>query len=274
MNPGFPPGWHYPRIPGHGLERPAVGMGGLNSVSPVMSGGLDSYYVGLWETWCLERGTSPETCHKYAAYLRRPLDASNRWSAKAYKLYYKWRCLQGDQAACEAYKHVRVPQARPDLRVPGLQAILESIEGAGPYRQVYLILLESGLRLVEAVRLIKEYAELECVELGGFKRCLLGRERGRKRSLWAYHLTPVEPMPGISDRRVTSYAEKKRLVPPKYLRKFVATKMAELDIPPHIIDFIQGRSPRTVLEQSYAQLLGAADKHYPRYAEWLRGVRS
>ena len=23
LNPGFPPGRHYPRIPGHGLERPA-----------------------------------------------------------------------------------------------------------------------------------------------------------------------------------------------------------------------------------------------------------
>jgi intergrase/recombinase len=259
--------------PGHGLDRPPAKAPALNSVSPAMESGLDSYYVQAWETWCLERGTSPETCAKYASYLERPLDPGNRWSAKAWKLYYRWRCELGDQTACEDYKRLRVPQAGADLRVPSLEAILGSIERAGPYRLVYMILLESGLRLVEAVRLLRERPRLECVGLDGFERCLLGRERGKKRSLWAYHITPIDtPIEGLTDRRVTSYAEKYRLVPPKYVRKFVATKMAELEIPPHVIDFIQGRAPRSVLEQHYAQLLGLADRHYATYAAWLRRV--
>ncbi|MEB3861455.1 MAG: hypothetical protein GSR84_04455 [Desulfurococcales archaeon] len=238
-----------------------------------MERGLDSYYVQAWETWCLERGTSPETCHKYAGYLGKPLDPQNRWSAKAWKLYYKWRCELGDQTACEDYKKIKVPQAGADLKVPSLESILASITRAGPYKTVYMILLESGLRLVEATRLLREYRSLECVKLDGYRRCLLGRERGKKRSLWAYHITPIEdPIEELTDRRVTSYAEKQGLIMPKYVRKFVATKMAELGVPPHIIDFYQGRSPRSVLLQHYAQLLGAADKEYARYAEWLRSV--
>ena len=229
-------------------------------------------YIRVWETWCRERGASPETCRKYASYLERQLDAGNCWSAKAWKLYYKWRCELGDQTACEDYRKIRVPQAGADLKVPSLDGIIESMKRAGPYRLVYTILLESGLRLVEAVRLLREYESLECVRLDGFHRCLLGSERGMKRSLWAYHITPIEPVSGLTDRRVTSYTEKYRLVPPKLIRKIVATKMAELGIPPHVIDFIQVRVPRSTLLQHYAQLLGVADREYARYAGWLRGV--
>ena len=71
---------------------------------------------------------------------------------------------------------------------------------------------------------------------------------------------------------MTSYAEKYKLVTPKYIRKFVATKMAELGISPHVIDFIQGRAPRSTLLQHYAQLLGVAGREYREYAEWLRSV--
>ena len=167
---------------------------------------------------------------------------------------------------------MKVPQAGADKRVPSLEAVLDSINKAGPYRLVYMILLESGLRLVEAVKLVREYPSLECTRLDGFTRCLLGYTRGKKRALWGYHITPITSIEGLTDRRVTSYAEKYGLVPPKLVRKFVATKMAELGIPFEVIDFIQGRAPRTVLLQHYAQLLGLADKHYATYAAWLRQV--
>ena len=257
--------------PGHGLDRPPARRQAQHIVSPGMDEPIEPYYIRIWETWCLERGTSRETCSKYASYLKKPLDKNNRWSAKAFKLYFKWRCELGDQVACEEYKKLKTPQARADLRVPSLEQVIDSIRRAGLYRPVYLILLESGLRLVEVAGLLRNYHDLECVELDGFYRCLLGRERGMKRSLWAYHISRPEPMK-ITDRHVTSYAKKYNLTPPKYVRKFVATRMAELGIPPHIIDFIQGRVPRSVLLQSYAQLLGVADKHYRVYASWLRSL--
>ena len=259
--------------PGHGLDRPPAKARPLNTVSPVMVDPPSEERILLWETWCRERGTSPETCRKYASYLEKPLDPQNRWSAKAYKLYLKWLCEEyNHQESCGQYKRLKVPQAGADKRVPSLEAVLDSINKAGPYRLVYMILLESGLRLVEAVKLVREYQSLECTRLDGFTRCLLGYTRGKKRALWGYHITPITSIEGLSDRRVTSYAEKYGLVPPKLVRKFVATKMAELGIPFEVIDFIQGRAPRTVLLQHYAQLLGLADKHYSVYARWLRQV--
>ena len=264
--PGFEPGSRARKARTHGP--------GLNIVSPVFIPPPSEERILLWETWCQSRGTSPETCTKYAGYLQKPLDPNNRWSAKAYKLYLKWLCEEYNHAeSCEQYKRLKVPQAGADLKVPGLDDIVESIRKAGPYRLVYLILLESGLRLVEVVKLIREYPSLECVKLDGFERCLLGHTRGKKRALWGYHISPIEDSIGdITDRRVTSYAEKYGLVPPKYVRKFVATQMVTLGIPPHVVDFYQGRSPRSVLMQHYAQLLGVADREYARYAQWLRQV--
>ena len=260
--------------PGHGLDRPAPKAEAINTVSPVFIPPPSEERLELWETWCQALGTSPETCHKYASYLEKPLDPGNRWSAKAYKLYLKWLCEEyGHQESCDAYKKLKVPQAGADKRVPSLEAVLDSINKAGPYRLVYMILLESGLRLVEAVKLVREYSSLECTRLDGFTRCLLGYTRGKKRALWGYHITPIiTSVEDLTDRRVTSYAEKYGLVPPKLVRKFVATKMAELGIPFEVIDFIQGRAPRSVLLQHYAQLLGLADREYTRYADWLRGV--
>jgi len=56
-------------------------------------------------------------------------------------------------------------------------------------------------------------------------------------------------------------------IPWKYVRKYVATKLVELDCPEIAIDFIQGRAETSILRRNYAQILAAADKCYKRYAE-------
>ena len=261
--PGFEPGSRARQA------RPKLEPKAMVSQVPHIQVELDD--LSLWEKWCLGRGASPETCRGYFRYLLEPLDPDNRWSVKAYKSYLKWDCERGRLEACDDYKRVKVPQARPDLRVPGLDEVKRSLQAAGKYRPVYQVLVSSGLRLNEAVHLINSIGALECVGKNGFHRCNLGLQRGKKRAFWAYLVTiPQRPGEPYNARLVTSYAEKNGLVMPKYIRKFVATKMAELDIPPHIIDFIQGRAPRGVLLQHYAQLVGQADKWYPIYAQWLR----
>ncbi len=177
--------------------------------------------------------------------------------------------MDGNDDACEKHKKLIIPAAKPDLKVPSLEQITDSLKRANKYKSVYLVLLWSGLRLNEAVHLINNIDMLECVDKKYFKRCNIGLQRGRKQAFWAY-LLELPRKQEITDRQVTSYAEKNNLVMPKYIRKFVATKMAELDIPPHIIDFIQGRAAKNVLMQHYAQLVGQADKWYPKYARWLQ----
>ena len=229
--------------------------------------------LDVWEKWCRSRGTSAVTCRDYKIYLLKPLNPNNRWSAKAYKLYYKYKCSKGENAYCEAYRKLRTPSASADLKVPSLSEVKHTLEEAKePYRTVYQVLVESGVRLVEAVKLVNNYPMLECTKLNGFQRCLLGYTRGKKQALWAYIVNQPEPKQ-ITAQAVTQYAKKhKDITSPKYIRKFVATKMAELDIPPHIIDFIEGRAAKSTLLQHYAQLLGQADRWYSHYARWLKEV--
>ena len=229
--------------------------------------------VLVWEKWCVENhGSSPDTCETYRRYLEKPLDPENRWSAKAYKLFYRWLCdEQGDEEACKLYKRVKVPKAGEDIAVPSLEDVKRTLENAGPYRIVYWVLLQSGIRLNEALKLLANADKAECVEVNGFYRCKLGWKRGMKRALWAYLLEPLPREPvRFTRKQVYKHAKKHGLVLPKYIRKFVATKMSELDIPDDVIDFYQGRVPERVLNKSYAQKRGKADKWYKVYAEWLR----
>ena len=72
-----------------------------------------------------------------------------------------------------------------------------------------------------------------------------------------------------TENTISRYAHRWDLIRPKYIRKFVAQKMYELGIDPLIIDFIQGRVPRSVLARQYLNLSYLADKQYGKYAEWL-----
>ena len=256
-----------PRPPAYKADSKAERQGG-GFPSPSIH--VDVLLLLDWEKWCVEEhGSSPETCETYRRYLEKPLDQSNRWSAKAYKLYLKWLCNEhGSQEACSQYRKVRVPKAGEDLKVPSLSEVRETLEKAGPFRQVYWVLLQSGLRLNEALKLLRDADRLECVEVNGFYRCMVGWKRGMKRALWAY-LVQLPQKQHVTRYMVESYAKRHGLVMPKYIRKFVSTKMSELDIPDDVINFIQGRAPQSVLERSYASKLGKADKWYKVYAEWL-----
>jgi len=60
------------------------------------------------------------------------------------------------------------------------------------------------------------------------------------------------------------------MVNPKYVRKWVATKMLGIGIPSEIVNFIQGRTPTSILEKNYLNLYSLAMQYYPRYIELLK----
>jgi len=144
------------------------------------------------------------------------------------------------------------------------------------YKAVYRLLLESGLRLREAVRLSNEFHELyEKSEMYERFVCVpLFWIRASKKSFYAYFMHETAKMLRKNGEKLSADATSKvcrryRLVAPKYLRKFVFHKMLELEIPEGVADFIQGRAPKTVGERHYANLKRLADKYYPRYVEFL-----
>ena len=138
---------------------------------------------------------------------------------------------------------------------------------------VYKLLLESGARLSEVVKMLREYNPGLDKEHDGFYEYQLDWERGRKRALVIYHITPVEPGLFVNTESwVTHMSTKHGLVRPKYIRKFVATKMLELSIPSDVVDFMQGRVPRSVLQAHYLDRLVLARRYYPRYAAWVTSL--
>ena len=138
---------------------------------------------------------------------------------------------------------------------------------------VYLILLASGVRLSEAVIFLNTLDKQKFIKISEiavkYPFTLL---RGRKKVFFIYLPQLVaEKLKRTELTRdiVSSYAKRHKLIRPKYFRKFLAQKMFQLGIDPLVIDFIQGRTPRSTLARHYLNLSYLADRQYPKYASWL-----
>ncbi len=256
-------------FPSHGASDMRVIRGKRDGASAALPGEkeLKAFYE-----WCVGKGTSPRTCEQYARYLRKPLDMGNKWSRLAWKAYAKFA---GDE---ELWKSIKVKRSNPDLYVPSDEDVLFTVRQACRVSRelcwVYRLLVYSGLRLTEVARVLGESEDARWVRLQGFYKYPLAWRRGSKQAIYAYSLEKP-PRLRVDPDRVSDWAseakkEEPRIVSPKYVRKWVATKMLSLGIPEEVVNFIQGRVPQEVLSKHYLKLSVLADQYYPRYAEWLR----
>jgi len=170
-----------------------------------------------------------------------------------------------------------------DLHVPKAEEIMESLKRLPEinmkYRAVWLLCLEGGIRLIEAIRLIESFDEDRLTCLNGFCRYELGAFRACKQAYYAYFLTGslrlIKNAAGanLEGRATSSYFGKYGLTPAKYLRKFAFDKMIELGIPESVADFIEGRVPKRIGAKHYMILRRQADHFYPRYAAYLKKIK-
>ncbi len=176
-----------------------------------------------------------------------------------------------------------------DLNVPLEEDIinslrrLKSIERGKRVFALYNLLLDSGLRLVEGVKLFDNLcsgsAELE--KHDSFYVTPLADFRGPKSAYYAfvsgYSLGLAKGCVGETGRKRTTDGVGHHLgvVSWKYLRKFTFDTMTSeaLNIPESVADFIEGRVPKTVGARHYMRLKRKAVQFYPRYSKYLRGVR-
>jgi intergrase/recombinase len=146
------------------------------------------------------------------------------------------------------------------------------------YQALYNLLLDSGLRLVEAVKLLNDFGEV--TRVNGFCRCTLGFFRGSKTAYAGYftkhtceliHLNEEK----VEERAASHYYHIYKCVAPKYLRKFVFNTMISdgFNFPESVADFIEGRVPRKIGARHYTLLLKQADSHYGKYADYLYNLR-
>ena len=265
-----------------GFEPPTTGLGERqaitrsisgergNSQNTIKLGPVGDWELQAWREWCLQRA-SQRTCRDYANYLRKPLSLENRWSVKAYRLYLQWKGEEIPPA-------LKVQSGKPDTRVPSEAEVKLSLLKACNLDErlclVYKLLLESGARLAEIVKMLREYSPERDKQQDGYLEYQLDWHRGKKHSFIIFHLTKPRIEFRNTESWVTHQAMKHNLVRPKAVRKFVATRMLEIEIPRDAVNFIQGRVSEDVLATHYLDRLVLARRYYPRYAEWLRQVYS
>jgi intergrase/recombinase len=210
------------------------------------------------------KNISEETIKKYISCVKQGRKESNN-CIKAWRNFYKL-VLNKDPP-----KDLKPKKTKPDLRVPTLEEVRQTLNAVKQYPTLhtfYRLLLESGSRETEALKVLNDYNPENEINEDGFSIYVLNWVRGQKKSFYLFHVTELKQIK-ISKAYVDKYVKKLNLVPPKYFRKFVATKMAELEIPSQVIDFIEGRTPSDVLTRHYLDLFALAKKEYRKYAEWL-----
>ena len=267
--------------PDHGLERPALGgtppktpNSNYDELKEVITNGYVETFVNnseitannimKFEIALKDKNISKDTIRKYINCIKQNKKDSNN-CIKAWRNFYKL-VLNRDPP-----ETLKIKKTKADLRIPSLDEIRQTLERAKQYPNLYLLyslLLESGIRESEALKILNDYDSTRDRCENGICAYEINWVRGQKGSFYAFHLTQLRRVK-VSKSYIDKYTKKLGLVPPKYFRKFVATKMAELGIPLDIIDFIQGRKPTRVLTQHYVSLFGIAKEHYRKYAEWL-----
>lgn len=176
-----------------------------------------------------------------------------------------------------------------DLYIPSEQEIVESVRRLAErdkgrrYFGLYNLLLDSGLRVIEAVRLFNSLIsggpKLE--RHGDFYITPLGYFRNTKLAYYGFfsdHTLDVIREAGkpLRYKKVMGTATKRfGIVSYKYLRKFAFDTMTSerLNIPESVADFIQGRTPKTVGARHYMRLRRKAIQFYPRYGKCVKSLR-
>jgi len=171
-----------------------------------------------------------------------------------------------------------------DLKVPEEAEIvrdLKKLDGMIPkYRVLWLLCLESGLRLIEAVHLISNFDAEKVQAVNGFCRYQIGAFRGTKQAYYAYFssgtLDLIKGLGGAGLKRgsASSYFRDNAITNPKYLRKFAFDRMIQLEVPESVADFMEGRVATRLGAKHYMAMMRQADLFYGRYAGYLESLRS
>jgi len=169
-----------------------------------------------------------------------------------------------------------------DIKVPEEEQIVSDLKrfASDPlkFQAAYNLLLDSGLRLVEAVKLLNNFPDAERLE--GFYRCPIGLFRGSKQAYYCYiteytYQLVKQLKEKVNKLSISKWLQNHQHTRAKYLRKFVNDVMTSerLNIPESVADFIQGRVPKSIGAKHYMQLKRKADQFYPRYAKYITELR-
>jgi len=129
---------------------------------------------------------------------------------------------------------------------------------------VFSVLAASGIRIMEFVKMMKEYDKDKLIVNHDIAKYPLNYFRGHKRAFYVYmpknltlSLTKIE----YNDDTISHHFSEIGL-PPKYLRKWQYNFLIYQGVPEGVADFIQGRSSESVGSMHYLSKVKQADYWY------------
>ena len=157
------------------------------------------------------------------------------------------------------------------------EAYSELTERYGEDAEVLLkLLVFTGLRLKHIVEMLNTYdpQKLVLVNEEVVRYPMMEYGKGTKKAFWAY--MPRDFAERLERKPITYYQAQPRTthgrVSASTIRKWFSNFMAQRKIPMEVIDFIQGRAPRSVLERHYLNLTVLADEAYSCIVDELKKV--
>ncbi|WP_461865516.1 integrase [Thermococcus sp.] len=141
---------------------------------------------------------------------------------------------------------------------------------------LFLILVFSGIRLSQAVELLKtyDYTKLQVVNEKVAKYPIFSMSKGKKRAFWAYgpreFFEELEPwdVKYTTSKDLVSYDR----VSANTIRKWHYTFLIRQGVPADIADFIQGRASQRVGATHYLNKTLLADEWYSAVVDELKKV--
>ncbi len=243
------------------LESNGDSNGNKTTVISTNAGVTSDKELEKFMKYCLERA-SELTCREYVNYLRKPPSSAFN-SVKAWRMYFK---MKGKK---EELKKLKLRKSGSDLRYVSEEEIRNALAKSDEEsRYIISLLLESGSRLSEVAKILSEYSPEKDKRENSYFIYEINWHRGKKRAYYFFHISPLRKM----DVSYFNIEEKlRRLINPKMIRKFTASKMYELGMRSEVIDFIQGRAPQSIATQHYIYLFTSAKKEYEE--KWVPYLR-
>jgi intergrase/recombinase len=188
-----------------------------------------------------------------------------------------------ERTADKIKKAVPIKKGKGDKVVPTNEDIREAFEYfkqklEPEYYLVALVLLYSGARLEQTLRMLQEWDPKYLVFKDGFARYEISHlSQGYKEGFWIYmpdwlakKLRKMSDLSKYTKDIINYKAKSGRTVSAKYIRKWFNNLLVKLKVDKDIRNFILGRIGEikiSVEADDYLKLLEQADEEYPRILE-------
>ena len=170
-------------------------------------------------------------------------------------------------------KIIKIPKTGIDTYRPPTEKVLRDYMRIDmeKYRIIYELLCYSGIRVREAIYMLKNYDESILITYRNFAKYPLNYLRKTKNVYFVY--MPLKFAEKLERLDVTIYGVenyfKRRKIRLKYLRKWHYNFLFRKGVPADVVDFIQGRSPINVGAMHYLARETSADEWYSKVADEL-----